>query len=161
MTRCRPEIRFYHLIDDEIEETGRLLAEIVMTVQRIERLLTDAGRRADEISVRDAAAHLGRLVFPGVLTTLGGDHMADLARWLRALELRLAEMAEQPDRDVRRLAEIAAVDARARDLARSPRHGDLRVLSEELRVQTFAQALGTRPGVKVSVARLQKAVAGR
>ncbi len=159
--RYRALVRFARQrIDDEIIETGRLLTEVVLTVHRIEPLLADAGRRADEVSVRDAAAHLGRLVFPGVLTTIGGDRMKDHARWLRGLELRLVEMAEQPDRDVRRLAEIATVDAEARRLAASPRHAELRLAAEELRVQTFAQTIGTRPGVKVSVARLQRAVAG-
>ncbi len=159
--RFRALVRFARArIDDEIIESGRLLAEIVLAVQRIEPLLADAGRRADEISVTDAAAHVGRLVFPGVLTAIGGDRMADLERWLRGVEVRSAEMADQPERDLRRLAEIAAVDAEARDLATIPRHRELRFLAEELRVQTFAQSVGTKAGVKVSVPRLRKAIAG-
>ncbi|HEU5151249.1 MAG TPA: ATP-dependent RNA helicase HrpA [Iamia sp.] len=105
-------------------------------------------------STADARAHLGRLVRPGFAASAGPARLPDVARYVRGIALRLEKLAEAPDRDEARMAEVAAVERSYRDLlgALRPDQVTPRVVAagwllEELRVGVFAQALGTRERV--------------
>ena len=98
----------------------------------------------------DIREQLRGLVFPGFLAATGSGRLRAVARYLRAIEHRLDKLADNAGRDAQQMevvhrAEDAYRDAlaalppaaRASDAAR-----DIRWMLEELRVSTFAQAIG-------------------
>ena len=96
----------------------------------------------------DIRAHLRALVRPGFLRETPPGLLADLPRYLRALELRAERALADPVRDQARLLELRPY-AEAVEAARArgplpPAWEAFRHDLEELRVQTFAQELGTR-----------------
>jgi ATP-dependent helicase HrpA len=100
----------------------------------------------------DLQARLHELVHRGFLRTTPGDALAELPRYLKALKLRAERALADPVRDQARMLELKpftdALQKAESDESR-PRvdwqafRWDL----EELRVQTFAQELGTRRAV--------------
>ncbi len=97
--------------------------------------------------VRDLTDQLARLVYPGMHTGMGLSRLADVARYLQAIEIRLDTLRDDPDRDRRRMALCrrleADYEAVRRRVAPGPEVDDVAWLLEELRVATFAQRLGT------------------
>jgi ATP-dependent helicase HrpA len=113
----------------------------------------------------DIQAHLRSLVHAGFLRETPADLLAELPRYLKALALRLERAIADPVRDQARMLEIAPfaealAQAREAAVARGqPLSGAWRAFQhdlEELRVQTFAQELGTRRSV--SFKRLSRAL---
>jgi ATP-dependent helicase HrpA len=95
----------------------------------------------------DVREHLERLVYPGMLTSVGLERLPDVSRYLTAIELRLSKLRDDPDRDRQRMALCRRLESdydrvRAR-VSWSPEVDDTAWLLEELRVATFAQTLGT------------------
>src|SRR4051812_7285617 len=96
---------------------------------------------------------LYRLVHPGFVSAAGADPPDDVARYVSAIDRRLAKLPSAAARD-RALAErVHRLEQRYDDLlALVARRGavvadellDVRWQLEELRVSLFAQALGTR-----------------
>ncbi|MWA02274.1 ATP-dependent RNA helicase HrpA [Actinomadura sp. LD22] len=116
-------------------------------------------------ALTDIRAHLARLVHPGFVTETGWARLADLPRYLRALQIRLDKLPENPGRD-RMLAHQVDVlgqeyEQALRRLHPSRRDEEparqIRWMLEELRVSLFAQQLGTR--FPVSDKRIRKAMA--
>jgi ATP-dependent helicase HrpA len=95
----------------------------------------------------DMREHLTRLVHPGFVTETGWDHLGDLPRYLRALRRRLEKLPENPRRDEELTVRVREIEAEYRDLAASvpasPELDRVRWMIEELRVNYFAQAIGT------------------
>ncbi|MGA1346312.1 MAG: ATP-dependent RNA helicase HrpA [Ilumatobacteraceae bacterium] len=126
--------------------------------QRLEALRAPAA--AD--TVRDALDHLVRLVGPGFVARAGTHRLPDVHRYVRGIEHRLEHLAGQVDRDRRRMAEVRPLEDRQQRRLSAFRHGDEPAdlveagwLLEELRVATFAQPLGARPGASAArIARL-------
>jgi len=107
----------------------------------------------------DLRAHLDSLVYPGFLRQTPPEALAQFPRYLKALALRAERAKLDPVRDQARMLELApfvvAVEqARLRGEAEKAGWQQLRWELEELRVQTFAQELGTR--MPVSPKRLAK-----
>ncbi len=102
-------------------------------------------------SVRDANAHLGRLVRPGFVLAAGVDRLDDVARYVAGLAHRLDHLAGGVERDRRGMGEVcpledryaAHVDALPAGHA-TPELAAVRWQLEELRVSVFAQAVGAR-----------------
>jgi ATP-dependent helicase HrpA len=97
----------------------------------------------------DMRAQLEALAPPGFLRTVPPAVLHDYPRWLRALALRAERALRDPGRDQARMLELKPFTdalARARDAghARDPDWQQFRWELEELRVQLFAQELGTR-----------------
>jgi ATP-dependent helicase HrpA len=116
-------------------------------------------------NLADIQAHLRSLVHAGFLRDTPADLLAELPRFLKALALRLERALADPVRDQARMLELAPfadalAAARAAAQARGePLPGAWREFQrdlEELRVQTFAQELGTRRSV--SFKRLSRAL---
>src|SRR3546814_13724888 len=90
---------------------------------------------------------LPRRVCDGMVVGIGTDRLAHVPRYLDAIDARLDKLREGPAKDVDRLRTIARLEAEHADLVAT--HGltaaldDVRWLIEELRVQLFAQPLGT------------------
>jgi ATP-dependent helicase HrpA len=98
-----------------------------------------------------------RLVFPGFAKSFALTRLKDLPRYLKAMAKRAERLQNDPRKDQARMLVArdfeAQLDRLAPKLTRD-RHEDLRFLIEELRVQLFAQELGTRE--PVSEKRMQK-----
>jgi ATP-dependent helicase HrpA len=111
-------------------------------------------------AVADVRGHLDRLVYPGVLTGVGFARLADVDRYLRAIERRLAVLPDRPQRDAELMARCRRLEAEYDDLVAtvSP-SAELEALAwslEELRVSSFAQQL--RTPVPVSEQRIRKEI---
>lgn len=105
----------------------------------------------------DAAAHLERLVGAGFVLRAGTRRLPDVHRYVRGIEYRLERVAEDLDRDRRRMADVVPLEGR---YARHVRRGGPTVaaradgrevswLLEELRMSLFAQPLGVHGPVSV------------
>jgi ATP-dependent helicase HrpA len=102
----------------------------------------------------DLKAQLAALVYPGFARELSTDRLADLPRFLDAMDKRLAKLLLDPRRDQARMLEVRefedwlgrltprlASDSERAEWAR------IRWLIEEFRVQLYAQELKTREAV--------------
>jgi ATP-dependent helicase HrpA len=97
----------------------------------------------------DISAHLHSLVHPGFLRETPATLLAELPRYLKALKLRAERALADPQKDQARLLELqpfadALAQARQSGQQQRPAWQEFRHDLEELRVQTFAQELGTR-----------------
>ena len=63
-------------------------------------------------------AQLDRLVFPGFVAATGFARLADVQRYLQALDVRLRKLPEDPARDRLWTAQVARVQAEVDDVAR-------------------------------------------
>lgn len=147
-------------------------AQIVGLVERILAEAHEADRRLRGTTsltlvpaLTDIRGRLAALIHPGFVTATGWARLPDLPRYLRALQVRLDKLPENPGRD-RMLAHQVGVLAQEyeqtlRRLHPSRREEEparqIRWMLEELCVSLFAQQLGTR--FPVSDKRIRKAMA--
>ncbi|MEO5963629.1 MAG: DUF3418 domain-containing protein, partial [Thermomonas sp.] len=96
----------------------------------------------------DMRTHLNALVAPGFLRDVPAIALADYPRYLKALALRAERAQRDPTRDQARLLELQPfVSALLVADPADPEAQALRWDLEELRVQLFAQELGSKAGV--------------
>ena len=141
-----------------------LVRQVLVAWQEAESRLSDMPSFTPKESLADVRAQLTALVHRGFVTDTGLAHLADVARYLRAVDRRLEKLQENPARDVQRTAEIAEITAEYRDLVAGLPAGEadtepvrrIRWMIEELRVSYFAQTLGT--AFPVSEKRIYKAL---
>nr|MDT0657263.1 ATP-dependent RNA helicase HrpA [Micromonospora sp. DSM 115978] len=130
-------------------------------VDRVRRALAAAhpvqqklGRTADLVllpALTDLRDQLAALVFPGFVLATGYAQLRELPRYLTAMQRRLDRLPGDPARDRQLQARVDQVRKEYADLlaALPPWRRDeepvrrIRWLIEELRVNVFAQALGT------------------
>jgi ATP-dependent helicase HrpA len=113
----------------------------------------------------DVRAQLAGLVHPGFVAATGRARLADVHRYLRAIDKRLDTLGSRPERDRTLMAQVRVMsDEHEQWLASLPlqRRDDedvraVRWLVEELRVSLFAQTLGTP--TPVSEKRIRRAMA--
>ncbi len=127
---------------------------------RLDRLVAPAVAA----SAADARAQLERLTRDGFVRTAGPTRLTDVARYVKAIDLRLAKLPEAPQKDAANLREVAALERRYTELLRRTAREDVTSemvdvgwMLEELRVAVFAQTLGAAKGT--SAARVSKALA--
>ncbi len=150
-----------------IRSVADLLAVDRQVGQRLEQLAGSAAGAGSgaAVVVDDVAAQRGGLVYDGFVSGVGVERLVDVARYLRAILVRLDRRRESPGRDDQLMAEVHSVQAdyeRLLDRLEPARAGapeviDLAWLIEELRVSLFAQSLGT--STPVSTKRVRSAVA--
>jgi len=97
----------------------------------------------------DLNAHLRSLVHPGFLRETPADFLGEFPRYLKGLKLRAERALADPLKDQARMLELqpfttALARAVAAGQAMHPHWQAFRHDLEELRVQTFAQELGTK-----------------
>ncbi len=115
----------------------------------------------------DISAHLRSLVHSGFLRETPASLLAEMPRYLKALKLRVERALADPIKDQARLLELqpyvqALAEAHAAGHGQRPEWRAFRQDLEELRVQTFAQELGTRrPVSHKRLARQLAAFTGR
>jgi ATP-dependent helicase HrpA len=150
-----------HFAGNLADTLGDVLVRVVAILDarrdvqlRLEQLRADAFAPART----DAARQLGRLVYPGFVAATGVERLGDVERYLRGAERRLEQLPNTlaVDRDrLRAINELEAEYARARETSGRPLT-EIRWMIEELRVNQFAQALGTRG--QVSAKRIRRAI---
>ncbi len=153
------EIRDAATYASRLEATGRALFERAMQgLQLAEAILAAYAAVKPKLegplmgwargNLDDVQAHLRQLVHPGFLRRTPPDLLREYPRYLRALELRAERAVADPQRDQARMLELLpfaeALDAAQARGSLSPAWRDFQHDLEELRVQTFAQELGTR-----------------
>ena len=139
------------LHDEVFEVVGKVrtvLAGWHAVTARVEELSPNAALKA---SLDDVRTQLSGLVYAGFVTAAGAGRLTDLARYLRAVERRLERLPADPARDRAQMATVRQVmDEYAQWLTELPADAPgwdevraVRWMVEELRVNLFAQALGT------------------
>ena len=140
-------------------EVARLAGTILIEHAAAARKIKDT-KNAPEV-VADCAQQISRLVPKRFLQAAPWPRLQHLARYLKAITLRLDKYRADPARDAARLAELRPLEQRywrlvaERKGAVDERMQEFRWLMEELRVSFFAQELRTPQ--PVSVKRLDKA----
>lgn len=147
--------------DSHLETVAAAIDELVPTLvtigTRIDQL---SGSETFELSLDDIRAHLARLAYPGFLAAVGVERLADIARYLEAIAIRLDGLTKNPVRDLETLAICRRLDNELAEAAATvgptPEVEDAVWLLEELRVSLFAQ--GLRTAEKVSEKRVRRAL---
>jgi ATP-dependent helicase HrpA len=140
----------------------RLVVPVLATAAHCVRAL--AGVTSADIA-DDARHQLSALIFTDFISELGADRVAQLPRYLGALQLRLESLPASADRDQDAMAVLdrvgTALAQATRTLSPARRESaavlEVHWMIEELRVSLFAQQLGTR--IPVSEKRIAKAIA--
>ncbi|BAN01515.1 ATP-dependent RNA helicase HrpA [Ilumatobacter coccineus] len=129
---------------------GKAVA-VVAAANTVSQRLADLRAPAVRSSVDDANMHVGRLVRPGFVSAHGVDRLDDVERYVRAISYRLEHLAGAAARDQQRMLEILPLEQRFASFvdrlppgAATAEVAEVRWLLEELRVQIFAQPVGTR-----------------
>jgi ATP-dependent helicase HrpA len=148
-----------------LQECQRLAATILTERQAIHRRLATAAKAFPE-AAKDIEQQLSGLFGKRFLVEVPFERLQHCPRYLKAIGLRLDKLRNDPARDAKASAELAALagayERRMGQLRRqgvdpwraNPQLEQFRWQLEELRVQLFAQELKTP--APVSVKRLQK-----
>ena len=137
---------------------AREVATVLLEHQALLRKLPTA--KSNPSVAADLERQLTELLPKRWPTSTPTDRLGHLARYLKAMGLRLDKLRSDPARDASKSAEISPLlqNLRRAQIARrggvDPRLEEYRWLLEELRVSLYAQEL--RAAVPVSVKRLQK-----
>ena len=140
-------------------EVARLGGAILLEYAAAARKVKESKNAAD--ACLDAQQQLQRLIPKQFLLATPWERLQHLARYCKAVTLRLDKYRADPARDAARLAELRPLEQRywrlvaERKGAVDERMAEFRWLLEELRVSFFAQELRTPQ--PVSVKRLEKA----
>ncbi|MDZ7892192.1 MAG: DUF3418 domain-containing protein [Rhodoferax sp.] len=140
-------------------EVARLAGTVLQEYATAARKIKDTKNAPD--AVADAAQQINRLIPKRFLQATPWDRLQHLARYLKAITLRLEKYRADPARDTARLTELRPQEQRywrlvaERKGVQDDRMQEFRWLLEELRVSFFAQELRTPQ--PVSVKRLDKA----
>jgi ATP-dependent helicase HrpA len=130
-----------------VEVVERVLA----AAHDVRLALPDNPPKAQVDAIDDIKAQFRRLLPEGFVTVTGRAHLADLARYVTAINRRLERLPRDVDTDRARMLRVHAVQGAYDDLVRAlptARAGaedvrDVARLIEELRVSLWAQQLGT------------------
>ncbi|MDJ0663032.1 MAG: ATP-dependent RNA helicase HrpA [Acidimicrobiia bacterium] len=108
--------------------------------------------------IADIGSQVSSLVYPGFLTRIGSERIADVRRYLLAIARRIEQLPENPSRDLIHMATVQALEAELDRITTAmpaePRLMDAAWLIQELRVSLFAQSIGVRG--KVSEPRVRR-----
>ncbi|MFK8026167.1 MAG: ATP-dependent RNA helicase HrpA [Ilumatobacter sp.] len=118
-------------------------------------------------TIHDANLHLARLVYPGFVSAHGVARTLDIERYVRGIRHRLENLAGAADRDRARMAAVLPLEQRYTTFVdqvppadMTPDIATIRWMLEELRIQTFAQQIGTKGSVSVKKINQRLAAAG-
>ena len=138
-------------------------ARIVVAVDAIEHRIDRLTAATTSYAVADIDAQLAWLVHPGFVTASGAKRLSDITRYMRAIERRLDKVASDPGRDQQRMRIVHELESEVNQLLEVTPPGQgralmaIRWLIEELRVNLFAQAIGTP--APISETRIRKLLA--
>ncbi|MDW3176357.1 MAG: ATP-dependent RNA helicase HrpA [Acidimicrobiia bacterium] len=120
--------------------------EILVLGARLRAELTEPAAPAVAPARLDMLQQLERLVYPNHLSGVGADRLADVARYLRGIEVRLEKLPDRVTQDAQRMTKCRALEADydhyVDRLPSSQALLDLNWELEEFRVASFAQQIG-------------------
>ncbi|HET6533745.1 MAG TPA: ATP-dependent RNA helicase HrpA [Actinoplanes sp.] len=139
---------------DLVDAVATVVAEVravLSTAYDIEQRLGSLRDPSLVPALADIRQQLRGLVHPGFVTETGWRHLHHLPRYLRAIVHRLDRLGGNLARDRQLMAQVHEIEQEYRELrAELPAGGaadeglrDIRWMIEELRVNLFAQVLGT------------------
>ncbi|WP_411358336.1 ATP-dependent RNA helicase HrpA [Pseudidiomarina salilacus] len=168
----RDEASFRALVEHargELNERVTAIAQQVepclVRTQAIRKKLKGKNVPLDQIQAHaDIKEQLDALVFPGFVSVSGSGRLADIERYLQAIDRRLEKLPVDPNRDRLHVITLQKLQGAYQELlAKWPKHlpltaevVEIRWMLEELRVSFFAQTLGTR--YPISEKRVQQAL---
>ncbi|SEG92508.1 ATP-dependent helicase HrpA [Thermomonospora echinospora] len=153
----------------ELADTAAVIVghveKILRTAHEVDRRLRGTASLTLVPSLTDLRARLDELIAPGFVTATGWQRLPDLLRYLRAMQVRLDKLPDNPGRDRLLMQQVERMRQEYEHLLHRlpPARRDeeavrqIRWMIEELRVSLFAQQLGTR--YPVSDKRILKAIA--
>ncbi|WP_394393250.1 ATP-dependent RNA helicase HrpA [Shewanella woodyi] len=142
-------------VRQELNPTAAKLAlkveEILTLYQKIKKRLKGKISLDIAFAMSDIQTQLDKLVYKGFVEGCGWRRLADMARYLKAVDNRLDKLPIDPNRDRLHMHSINNVqNALEEQLGKVPRSAaipeallDARWMIEEYRVSCFAQVLGT------------------
>lgn len=145
---------------DDLTATVAVLADVVQRAGRLRDRLAEPAPVEWTASLDDVTGQLANLVFAGMAVTIGVDRLQQLPRYLDAIEVRLDRLREGVRADRERMAVVQRITvehaALVHEVGLTAALDDVRWMIEELRVQQFAQQLGTAE--PVSAKRIRSAM---
>ena len=148
-------------LGERVTAVGLESLALLETTQAVSSALSRSGVDMFEDSVADVDDQLAALVYPGFLAGVGEGRVADVHRYVRAMERRLEHLPRNPGRDLEMMDRVHRLENEYERLAEllpsSPEVIEVAWMLQELRVSLFAQAIGTRG--KVSEKRVERALA--
>ncbi|THJ66173.1 ATP-dependent RNA helicase HrpA [Arthrobacter echini] len=147
--------RLYEMVRAELIDTvftvTATVEKVLSSTRRIQKQLKGTTSLALITALNDIRSQLEHLVYPGFVAATGYAQLAQLPRYLRAIEIRLEKLPTNVQRDGLSMATVQRLeddyDDAAASLAagryRPPSLRRIRWMIEELRVSLFAQDLGT------------------
>ncbi|MFZ6005490.1 MAG: ATP-dependent RNA helicase HrpA [Actinomycetota bacterium] len=136
---------------------AEVVGDVLATVTRVEGRLSAMVSEALDDTVLDVDSHISRLLHRGWIIAAGTDRLADVLRYVKAIEHRLSKAAAHPDRDRARISMLRPLEREYAAVVSRDVDGSVRTMLEELRVATFAQPVGAKGGV--SEQKVRKALA--
>ncbi|WP_328853523.1 ATP-dependent RNA helicase HrpA [Micromonospora globbae] len=138
------------LVDTVVEVMERV-RRVLAAAYAVEQRLGATKNLAVVAALADIRNQLTGLVHAGFVTEAGYARLPDLLRYLTAIERRLDRLPGNPQRDKQQQDRIAVVQKEYQEMLaalpparrRSATARQIRWMIEELRVNVFAQALGT------------------
>ncbi len=144
---------------------GQIMVAAVAASSRMDALVGPLVQDAQG----DARSQLARLIRPGFVSRAGTGRLADVLRYARGIEHRMAKIQSEPEKDrvkmrtVHRLEEAfdRLLDA-IKDPERRSRLAEVGWMIEEFRISLFAQSLGTAYTIseKRVITELQRVASG-
>ncbi|WP_341504199.1 ATP-dependent RNA helicase HrpA [Gallaecimonas sp. GXIMD4217] len=135
-------------LNDRVLNIAERVERILVAHQGIQKKLK--GKTSLELvkAQADIKAQLAGLVYKGFVTRTGEKRLADVERYLEAVQKRLEKLAVDPNRDRLHQLKLDKVAERISELgnklgAKAPWLAEAKWMLEELRVSYFAQQLGT------------------
>jgi len=138
------------LVDTVVEVMERV-RRVLASAYAVEQRLGATRNLAVVAALADIRNQLTGLVHKGFVTETGYARLPDVLRYLTAIERRLDRLPGNPQRDKSQQDRVAAVQKEYQDMLAAlppprratPAARQIRWMIEELRVNVFAQALGT------------------
>lgn len=149
--------KFPLLLDSIKGEINDIIVDIAKQVERILTLNYDLNKKLKgrmdlsmALSLADIKKQLSSLIYKGFVADVGYQKLTDLYRYLQAIDKRLEKLYLDPNKDrlhlqvIERVTELySKLQQQTKDKTHDESVKQLRWMIEELRVNLFAQQLGT------------------
>lgn len=152
------EAEFERLRDFIRENLNQTTVEIAQQIEQILTLTFNLNKRLKgkmdftlAFALSDIKVQINQLIYPGFVQKTGYTRLADLQRYLQAIDKRIDKLAQDVNRDRAAMLRVEKVqEAYQQLLHKLPKSKpisdeilEIRYMIEELRVSLFAQQLGT------------------
>ncbi|GKX57987.1 ATP-dependent RNA helicase HrpA [Leminorella grimontii] len=138
-------------LNDCVVDIAKQVEQILTTTHAINKRLKGRVDVSLALALSDIKAQIGGLIYRGFVSHSGWRRLADILRYLQAIERRMEKLPVDPHRDRAQMLRVESVQQQYQALlnklpphkAAPPEIAEIRWMIEELRVSYFAQQLGT------------------